>query len=106
MRTSPLESLEPPDRPVPFRTVSTVDLTDRITEQLGQTIERLQDRVTAPLSDRDKAAIALALVEAATTGARVAYGAVLANAAAAGLAFPPGRDLSGLRDQELWPFDD
>lgn len=82
------------------------DLSDRIGEQLGPVIETVQRRIQADLTDRDKAAIAHGLVDAAVVGARVAYAAILANATEAGVALPPGVDVSGFDTEDLWPFDD
>jgi hypothetical protein len=63
-------------------------------------------RIQTELPDRDKAAIAHALVDAATTGARVAWATLLANAADAGIALPPNVGTGGLQSVDLWPFDD
>lgn len=82
------------------------DLSERIAEQLAPIFETLQRRIESDLTDRDKAAVAYAIVDAATVGARVAYGAILANAAEAGIALPPGLNLEGLHSQDLWPDED
>lgn len=79
------------------------NLTERINEQLGPIVEALMSRAESDLTDRDKAAIAHALVDAATMGARVAIASVAANAAEAGVDFP--LDMSGLASQNLWPED-
>ena len=80
------------------------DLTDRVTEQLGPIVEAVQSRIDTPLTDRDKAAIAHGLASAAIMGARVATASFIANAAEAGVDLP--FSTAGLRDEDLWPFED
>lgn len=82
------------------------DLTARIGEQLAPIIETMDRRIQTDLPDRDRAAIAHALVDAATTGARVAWATMLANLAEAGVQLPPNVGVSGLQSADLWPFDD
>ena len=79
--------------------VPETDLTQRISEQLGPIIETLQGRIRTDLKDRDKAAIAFTIGDAATAGARVAYAAMAANAVEAGISLPPGFSLAGLRSR-------
>jgi hypothetical protein len=62
----------------------------------------MRRRIETQLTDRDKAAIGYALVEAATTGARVAYASLAANAAELGLELPESFSVEGLRSQNLW----
>ncbi len=81
----------------------TEDLTDRLNEQLTPIVETLQIRAESNLTDRDKVAIAHALVDAANMGARVGIAWVVANAVDAGLEIPI--DVSGLRSRNLWPDD-
>lgn len=81
----------------------TQDLTERIQEQLGPIIEALRSRTESPLTDRDKAAAAHALVEASIMGARVGVAWVVATAAEAGIDL--SIDVSSLRGENLWPED-
>jgi hypothetical protein len=82
------------------------DLTDRITEQVLPVMRTLKGRLEGDLSNDELAAIVHALVDAATVGARVGYTAALANAVEAGLALPEELNVEGLRNQNLWPFED
>jgi hypothetical protein len=82
------------------------DLTERLMEQAAPIIETMMRRIQTDLTDRDKAAIAHAIVGVGVVGARVAYGMVLANAAEAGIELPASINLDGLRDPDLWPFED
>jgi hypothetical protein len=81
------------------------DLSEHVTEQLRPIIDTVLARVQADLSDRDKAAIAHALVDASIMGARVSYAGVVADAVQAGLKVPPD-PMSGLQSENLWPFND
>jgi hypothetical protein len=75
-------------------------------EQVTPIIETLQRRLQTPLPDRDKLALANAINQASTMGARVAYASILANAAEAGVELPANLSLRGLQDQDFWPSDD
>jgi len=82
------------------------DLTERLVEQLTPIIETLRGRIETELTDQDGAAIAHALSEAVTAGARVAYANLAANAVELGIDLPESFSLEGLRAPNLWPSDD
>lgn len=79
------------------------DLTDRIAEQVVPIIQTITRRMESDLTDVDKAAIGHGVVDAATMGARVAWAAIVANAAEAGVDVSR-INIGGLESQNLWPF--
>lgn len=79
------------------------DLTDRINEQLSPIIAKVNRRVESDLTDHDRAAIGHGLVEAAVMGARVAWAAIVANAAETGVDVSR-ISMRRLEYQDFWPF--
>jgi hypothetical protein len=82
------------------------DLTERLIEQLKPIMETMRGRIETELTDRDRAAIAHALAEAVTAGARVAYANLAANAVELGMDLPESFSLKGLRPPNFWPPED
>jgi hypothetical protein len=80
-----------------------IDLTARVGEQLRPIIETMESRIQATLSERDKTAIAHALMSAALAGGRITQAAILANTAEAGFDVS-GLNTRGFADVDLWPF--
>ena len=79
------------------------DITKRLIEELQPIMVSMRSELQSDLSDRDKAVIIDALVEAAVVGARVAHAQLVANAVEQGGDLPEAART--LRAQKRWPYD-
>jgi len=80
------------------------DITKRLIEQLQPIMVSMRSQLQSHLSDRDRAVIIDALVEAAVVGARVAHAQLVANAVEQGIELPESFT-KALREQDRWPYD-